>query len=788
MAATPAAPGASPGGSDEAAVMPQPAADGVGAAKPGTVALVRGDATVLRVDETRETPGPGTAVGAGDVVETGNSAVIGIDFADQTGLAMGANSILVVEGLAAADGGPSAAARFSIPEGIAAFVGGRRGADAVLVETPAGTLSVGQASGCFRTFPDGRIELVLLPNGDDSIGDLVVTNGAGSFVIDTAFVVFVFDYTTPPVANDLVPLDEVLSAFAAPLAALAGIGFASLEQLTAGLLLEDRDGFGDDSGLQLAASDALIEPGRTLSVSSIGVNVPEYARSAIEVSSLPQGTRGPEFTFARTPASTDGRTNFSGPASGTSSLASSLGSEGLNGASPGDSSQDESEISPGSGDTTDVSSTEDAGSPSGGVGSPGENGNFPGSGGTTDASSSEDAGSPSGGGGSPGESGNFPGSDDGPAGTGTARRQLIGTPFDDVFPIADHDNFQFIELIDGRDTILGTDGDDSLDFRAADAPVLISIELIDGGRGNDIIIGTAGDDVIHGGKGVDLLFGGPGNDILDGGDSNDTLHGGDGDDILDGHDGDDTLYGGDGNDTLIGDDGDDMLDGGAGDDTFIVRGKSDGTDYFDGGFGIDTIRGTDRDDLFHVLDRLANIISIEFIDAREGSDTILGTAGDDFLDFSAADAPVLISIELIDGGRGNDIIIGTAGDDVIHGGKGNDVLFGGPGNDILDGGEGDDELRGGSGNDTLTGGTGRDIFIFTPGDGNSVITDFSRSDTVWLQGFAPAHVADPVWDGSNSILTAGTGSDQVSITFQGYSVTDPDFNLITTFDSSQTIS
>ena len=46
---------------------------------------------------------------------------------------------------------------------------------------------------------------------------------------------------------------------------------------------------------------------------------------------------------------------------------------------------------------------------------------------------------------------------------------------------------------------------------------------VDGGDGDDVIIGSAGDDVLLGGAGDDVLIGGPGNDVLDGGAGDDDI-------------------------------------------------------------------------------------------------------------------------------------------------------------------------------------------------------------------------------------------------------------------------
>jgi Ca2+-binding RTX toxin-like protein len=64
-------------------------------------------------------------------------------------------------------------------------------------------------------------------------------------------------------------------------------------------------------------------------------------------------------------------------------------------------------------------------------------------------------------------------------------------------------------------------GDDAFNASALQAGV---IKLtVDGGPGNDVLVGSAGDDVLLGGDGDDILIGGPGNDILDGGPGSNVL-------------------------------------------------------------------------------------------------------------------------------------------------------------------------------------------------------------------------------------------------------------------------
>ncbi|WP_272947474.1 calcium-binding protein, partial [Variovorax sp. JS1663] len=210
----------------------------------------------------------------------------------------------------------------------------------------------------------------------------------------------------------------------------------------------------------------------------------------------------------------------------------------------------------------------------------------------------------------------------------------------------------------GRDFIDGGEGDDAI-VGGGQADELY------GGAGDDLILGDdlgisaqfAGDDYLDGGGGDDILIGGGKDDTLDGGDGADVLHGDDetadlagenhGNDLLDGGDGDDDLIGGGGDDVLLGGAGDDLLEG---DRSTGLASQFHGNDYLEGGDGEDTLWG------------------------NGGNDVLMGGSGIDYLDGAEGD-------DLLEGGDGKDTLLGSSG---------NDVLIGGKGNDYLDGGEGDD--------------------------------------------------------------------------------------------------
>jgi Ca2+-binding RTX toxin-like protein len=122
--------------------------------------------------------------------------------------------------------------------------------------------------------------------------------------------------------------------------------------------------------------------------------------------------------------------------------------------------------------------------------------------------------------------------------------------------------------------------------------VLPDVEVVVGGAGNDVLIGSAEE--------VNALLGGGGNDVVrDGGGEIDLLFGERGNDLLVGGAGTDDMVGGAGNDRLLGGAGPDLLRGGAGRDTL---GGGGGDDFLRGGPGRDVLAGGAGDDELEARD------------------------------------------------------------------------------------------------------------------------------------------------------------------------------------------
>lgn len=157
--------------------------------------------------------------------------------------------------------------------------------------------------------------------------------------------------------------------------------------------------------------------------------------------------------------------------------------------------------------------------------------------------------------------------------------------------VIDYGDNNHIFLGDGFDRYEGSySAGGYVDGGAGDDYLVGSVQPddFDGGAGDDTLIGASGDDTLNGGLGTDDLFGNAGADSISGDVGNDSLDGGAGPDLINGGDGDDNLVGGVGDDTLNGGLGADQLTGEVGADT--LSGES-GRDSLNGGEGDDVLAG-----------------------------------------------------------------------------------------------------------------------------------------------------------------------------------------------------
>ena len=311
--------------------------------------------------------------------------------------------------------------------------------------------------------------------------------------------------------------------------------------------------------------------------------------------------------------------------------------------------------------------------------------------------------------------------------------------------------------------VAGGAGNDTLS--AMTLPALNTMLTLDGGAGNDVLLGSRGDDRLLGGDGKDFVDGNQGNDIA--------LLGA-GDDVFqwDPGDGSDTVEGEAGTDTLVfnGANINERMDISAnGERARLTRDIGNITMDLNGveHIEVNARGGADTITVNDLTGTDVNQVAID-LGAQPGSpggdgaaDTIVlnATNGDDAISIVNNNGIVTVSglpeEVTISNFETNDRIVinGLGGDDVItasaltgmlltaNGGDGDDVLIGSPGNDTLTGGNGDDVLLGGGGQDVLDGGPGNNVVIasatvatLNSTGGGAAASDGSRAAGVALLG------------------------------------------------------
>jgi Ca2+-binding RTX toxin-like protein len=315
-----------------------------------------------------------------------------------------------------------------------------------------------------------------------------------------------------------------------------------------------------------------------------------------------------------------------------------------------------------------------------------------------------------------------------------------------------------IDIGTSEQLVLNANGGTDSFSATGDLATLIAI-TVDGGAGNDTLLGS---------NGADHLLGDEGNDLVDGNQGNDTSSLGAGDDVF-------RWDPGDGNDVVEGRDGTDhMLFNGSGlgenfeasangqrvrftrnvgnivmdlDDVEVIDlntlGSTDkttvtdlaGTDVAeinvnqagtiggaagDGAADIVSVNGTNGNDIVDIVGA-GTSVSVLGLSARvnvtnaEGANdslivnSVLGNDG-----VTATTLPAGVIKLTVDGGAGDDTLFGSQADDVIRGGDDDDFILGDDGDDVALMGAGDDAFQWNPGddNDTLEGQDGLDAMLF----------------------------------------------------------------------------
>jgi uncharacterized protein YkwD len=228
---------------------------------------------------------------------------------------------------------------------------------------------------------------------------------------------------------------------------------------------------------------------------------------------------------------------------------------------------------------------------------------------------------------------------------------------------------------------------------------------LDGGGGNDILRGNAGNDTLFGGSGNDRLFGNAGNDFISGGAGRDEVFGGAGNDVISYGSGD-----------VFWDNGVPRNIGGSGIDTLVVDAGSKFNTSALSKYGFERFRGAEKDD------------------------RVIGD-----------DAKVAYMMN------------GGGGDDYLKGNAGNDTLIGGAGNDTLEPGASSGGVQ------RLEGGTGNDTYMVTSEAGNVRIVELAGNgnDQLVFRDLKKSEVEASIDSANNLVLSWDNGAGEITINDEG---------------------
>jgi Ca2+-binding RTX toxin-like protein len=303
---------------------------------------------------------------------------------------------------------------------------------------------------------------------------------------------------------------------------------------------------------------------------------------------------------------------------------------------------------------------------------------------------------------------------------------------------------------------------------------------IDGGAGNDTLLGSNGADTLLGGEGDDFIDGQQGNDIALLGAGNDTFQWdpGDGSDIVEGQAGTDKM----------------LFNGSAGNEIFALSANG-GRALFTRNLGnivmdlndvekidLKALGGTDTltvndmsgTDITGVNVDLAPTIGGSTGDAAADVVIANATSGNDIIDLFGAGTSVSvlglaarINITNSEGANDSLVINGLGGNDgitattmpagviklTLDGGAGDDTILGSQGADTILGGEGNDFVFGDNGNDVALLGAGNDVFQWDPGDGNDTIEGGADSDLMLFFGSNASENINILANGGRTLFT-----------------------------------
>ncbi|WP_236960944.1 beta strand repeat-containing protein [Methylobacterium durans] len=333
----------------------------------------------------------------------------------------------------------------------------------------------------------------------------------------------------------------------------------------------------------------------------------------------------------------------------------------------------------------------------------------------------------------------------------------------------------------GRDAVLGDNGELRFDAQGRYSRITTTESAIGGddrieaGDGDNLVFGGAASDTVTTGLGADLILGDSGEATftegrlvllrsLDAGiGGKDTIQGGAGDNVVLGGADADTITVGGGRDLVLGDSG-------------LVRYDAQGR--LAQVLSTDTaIGGDDRIEAGDGANLVLGGAGADFVTTGSGDDLVLGDSGEIVFAGGVIASAVTLDAasgggDVISAGAGDNLVMGGLGGDRITTGGGADAILGDHGRAVFTGGllvvletidpsaGGDDEITAGDGDNLVFGGVGADRIV-TGAGADMILGDNGRADLDVADTrsvLRRVRTTDPLL-GGNDAIDAGEGND-----------------------------
>ncbi|MBT6096332.1 MAG: hypothetical protein HOH04_15710 [Rhodospirillaceae bacterium] len=184
----------------------------------GKVTAADGTVEATRVDGTKVRLKEGDPVFQGDVVETAKDGAVGIEFVDESTFSLGDSGRMVLDEMVYDPGGGSENNSFamSLVQGTFSFVSGqisKTDPEAMSLNTPVATIGIRGTTIAGEVGGEGNNNSIsLLPDPTGSTGEIVITNEAGTVVLNVIGATITVTSISQPPPQPIILSSEQLSA------------------------------------------------------------------------------------------------------------------------------------------------------------------------------------------------------------------------------------------------------------------------------------------------------------------------------------------------------------------------------------------------------------------------------------------------------------------------------------------------------------------------------------------------------------------------------------------------